>query len=239
MTTHFNDMTVKSTAVAARPELYVRTDAIVVDPGYHKNDGVYARFGKRAFDLVAVLIAAPLVLPFVLLMALIVMKDGGNPFYKQQRIGRNGRIFTMWKLRTMVDGAHDLLQDYLDKNPEAKREWEETQKLRVDPRITRFGHALRKSSMDELPQLWNVLMGHMSLVGPRPMMVEQESIYPGKAYFKMLPGITGNWQVSERNESTFVERARYDNSYLKNISFRNDLAILFATVKVVLKATGR
>jgi len=131
-----------------------------------------------------------------------------------------------------------LLEYHLRKDPEARREWDEAQKLKRDPRITRIGRFLRKSSLDELPQLWNVLKGDMSLVGPRPMMVDQEALYPGRAYFELRPGITGPWQVSDRNESSFADRARFDNQYLDSLSLSVDLTILFRTVAVVLRCTG-
>lgn len=117
-------------------------------------------------------------------------------------------------------------------------EWESTQKLKHDPRITRFGRFLRKSSLDELPQLWNVLKGDMSLVGPRPMLPEQRGLYPGLAYYELRPGLTGTWQVSERNESTFSKRAEFDRGYFESLSFLGDLNVLARTVSVVLRGTG-
>ncbi len=120
----------------------------------------------------------------------------------------------------------------------AKAEWDSTQKLRNDPRVTRIGRFIRKYSLDELPQLWNVLVGDMSLVGPRPMFPEQRSLYPGTACFDFRPGLSGLWQVSERNESSFAERAGYDNEYARTASFSTDLAILAKTLVVVLRGTG-
>jgi lipopolysaccharide/colanic/teichoic acid biosynthesis glycosyltransferase len=144
----------------------------------------------------------------------------------------------MWKLRSMVKGADARLEAHLAADPTARREWERTQKLKSDPRITSFGCFLRKSSMDELPQLWNVLKGDMSLVGPRPMMLDQTHLYPGEAYYALRPGITGLWQVSERNASTFAERAHYDGQYEQNVTLAADLRILAATFRVVLRGTG-
>lgn len=200
--------------------------------------GVYRNAAKRCFDIVLVMLTLPVSLPIILGMMCFTALDGGSPLYRQKRLGRGGRIFYMVKMRTMVPGADALLEDHLGKHPEARREWDATQKLKRDPRITRIGRFLRKSSLDELPQLWNVLKGDMSLVGPRPMMVDQEALYPGKAYFELRPGITGSWQVSDRNESSFAERARFDNQYLDSLSFSVDLAILFRTVSVVLRGTG-
>lgn len=200
--------------------------------------GPYERFGKRLLDVVVVLLAAPLVLLLLLPIVVLIARDGGSPFYTQQRLGRGGRVYRMWKLRSMVVDAEDNLEAYLADNPEAKTEWDLTQKLKNDPRITKIGHLTRKTSLDELPQLWNVLRGDMSLVGPRPMMVCQKELYPSQDYYEMRPGITGAWQVSARNESTFKERASYDSKYLKELSVRTDAIILVKTVGVVCKATG-
>ena len=199
---------------------------------------VYRAIGKRALDITAVLLASLFVLPVVGLLALLVAREGGKPFYTQDRVGKNGRIYKIWKLRSMVMDADARLEAHLAANPEARAEWNETQKLKDDPRITRFGALLRKSSMDELPQLWNVLTGDMSLVGPRPMMPCQMELYPGRAYYDLRPGITGSWQVSARNASTFADRATFDTTYARDLSFMADTKLLIATVRVVLKGTG-
>jgi lipopolysaccharide/colanic/teichoic acid biosynthesis glycosyltransferase len=141
-------------------------------------------------------------------------------------------------MRSMVVDADARLADHLAADPAARAEWDATQKLKNDPRITRVGRVLRKCSIDELPQLWNVVTGDMSLVGPRPMMPQQQALYPGRAYFALRPGITGPWQVSKRNESTFAERAVFDEAYQRNLSFTTDLGLLMATVRVVLRGTG-
>ncbi len=198
----------------------------------------YRAFFKRCLDGFIVLVSAPFVLPIVGVLALVIAIDGGNPFYRQLRVGRNGRYYKMWKLRTMVVGADDKLEAYLTEDASAKAEWDSTQKLKSDPRITSFGCLLRKSSLDELPQLWNVLMGDMSLVGPRPMLPDQQDLYSGSAYYRLRPGITGSWQVSDRNNSTFAERAWFDTNYDRKLSFKTDLQLLLATVRVVLRATG-
>ena len=199
---------------------------------------IYRIGAKRCLDVILVLMTLPISLPLILGMMCLVALDGGSPIYRQKRLGRGGRVFHMVKIRTMVAGADALLEYHLRKNPEARREWDETQKLKRDPRITRMGCFLRKSSLDELPQLWNVLKGDMSLVGPRPMMVDQKELYPGKAYYDLRPGITGLWQISERNETSFAERAGFDNRYLATLSFSQDVAILLRTVTVVLRGTG-
>jgi exopolysaccharide production protein ExoY len=199
---------------------------------------LYRSLVKRPLDMALVLLTSPVVVPLVLLLALIVMADGRNPFYSQKRIGRDGRIFRMWKLRSMVHDADQRLEAYLADNPQARQEWDATQKLRNDPRVTRFGRLLRASSMDELPQLLNVLTGDMSLVGPRPMMPDQQAMYSGQGYYRLRPGITGFWQTAGRNKTTFAARAWYDDRYERGLSFGGDLSILLRTVSVVLGRTG-
>lgn len=200
--------------------------------------GPYRGGLKRLLDVMVVLMAAPFVLPLVLVMAALVALDGANPFFSQIRLGQNGRAFRIWKLRSMVPDAEARLREYLAANPEARAEWDSTQKLKDDPRVTRVGRLLRKTSMDELPQLLNVLLGTMSLVGPRPMMVNQRHMYFGKAYYRLRPGITGFWQISARNESEFVARVHYDDKYDSSLSCWTDMKILVRTVAVVLRGTG-
>jgi len=185
-----------------------------------------------------VIVSAPFSLAVISILALDVMLGGHAPFYSQDRVGLNGRVFRIWKLRTMVHKADAKLEDYLAANPAARREWDSTQKLKDDPRITRVGRLLRKTSLDELPQLWNVINGTMSLVGPRPMMVEQQPAYPGTAYFRLRPGMTGLWQISDRNDTTFAGRAAYDERYFRDLSLRMDLGIILRTVAVVCRGTG-
>lgn len=198
----------------------------------------YRRYLKRVFDIAAVVLSAPFVLPVVLLLALLIKRDGGSAFYFQDRVGMNGRTFRLWKLRSMVADADQHLEAYLAESPEARAEWQETQKLKNDPRITPVGRLIRKTSLDELPQLWNVLVGTMSLVGPRPMMPDQMPLYPGRAYYALRPGLTGFWQISSRNETSFAGRATFDTRYARRLSFATDLLVLFATVRVVLRGTG-
>lgn len=198
----------------------------------------YRDFGKPFFDSLVVLATSFLVVPLIVVLGALVALDGGSPFYKQKRVGRSGRIFTLWKLRTMVTDADTRLVAYLDANPSARVEWEKNQKLKDDPRVTPIGRLLRKTSLDELPQILNVALGDMSLVGPRPMMVDQESMYPGTSYFILRPGITGLWQISERNDSSFSDRAIYDNDYESKLSFLGDVAIMFKTVRTIFRGTG-
>lgn len=198
----------------------------------------YRTIGKRVFDVTLVVLTLPISLPLILVMAIFVAMDGGNPFYTQARIGRGGRIFNMLKLRTMVPNADAQLKRYLAENPAAKAEWDATQKLKKDPRITLLGRVLRKCSIDELPQLFNVLTGSMSLVGPRPMMVDQKELYKGQGYYAVRPGLTGFWQISERNECNFTDRARFDDAYNRSVSLRTDVTVIARTFKVVLNGTG-
>lgn len=198
----------------------------------------YRSKAKHALDVILTVLALPVAVPLILILAALVALDGHSPLYSQQRLGRNGKHFRIWKLRTMVHKADRHLESYLERNSDARQEWKTTQKLKNDPRITRVGRLLRKTSMDELPQLWNVLNGTMSLVGPRPMMPTQRSLYPGQNYFSLKPGITGLWQISDRNNCEFSSRAYYDDLYEKTVSLKTDISILLRTVGVVLRGTG-
>jgi lipopolysaccharide/colanic/teichoic acid biosynthesis glycosyltransferase len=138
----------------------------------------------------------------------------------------------------MVVGADDMLKAYLAENPEAAAEWAIDQKLKNDPRVTKIGQFIRKTSLDELPQLWNVLMGDMSLIGPRPMMPTQKDLYPGTAYYELRPGLSGYWQISDRNDCSFAKRAVFDTAYNNDLSLMTDLKVLVRTVGVVARGTG-
>lgn len=198
----------------------------------------YSEAIKPAFESLLAVIAMVLAAPLVMLCALLIACDGHSPFYNQMRIGKNGRSFSMWKLRSMVHNADQVLESYLDANPTARAEWDLTQKLKNDPRITPIGRFIRKTSIDELPQLFNVVKGEMALVGPRPMMLDQRTLYPGVAYYAMRPGITGYWQTSSRNDSSFADRAIFDTSYFREMSLRTDLRVMVKTVAVVFSGTG-
>ena len=211
-----------------------RPDAAAVRP----QRGIYRRGGKRLLDLTLVCLSAPLAVVLVAILAFIVARDHAHPFYAQTRVGKDGRLFKMWKLRSMVPDADQKLESYLERNPTARMEWNKNQKLQNDPRVTAFGRFLRKSSLDELPQLWNVLVGDMSLVGPRPMMPSQMGLYPKNEYYDLRPGISGTWQISARNSCSFAERAEYDTAYEQTLSFREDCRILAVTLRVVMRATG-
>lgn len=212
------------------------TDVIVTPP--RRSPQIYRNGAKRLLDLLFVILTAPFALPFVALLAAIVALDGHAPIFRQERLGRSGRVFRIWKLRSMVPDAEVRLSTHLAADPAAAVEWASSQKLRNDPRVTRFGRFLRKTSLDELPQLLNVMTGEMSLVGPRPMLVSQRDLYPGEDYYLLRPGITGAWQVSARNGSEFASRARYDAEYAQSLSLAEDLRILARTVAVVVRGTG-
>jgi exopolysaccharide production protein ExoY len=210
------------------------------DSGHAMRSGhrLYRDMFKRWLDVGLVVLALPAALSLIAVFALLIALDGHNPFYRQRRVGRDGRIFALWKLRTMVPNAERLLDLHLQTNAERRREWEAHQKLRHDPRITPIGRLLRRCSLDELPQLWNVLKGDMSLVGPRPMMPCQQVLYPGNAYYNLRPGITGFWQISRRHDTAFAERAEFDTAYERAVSPGTDLRVLLSTVGVVLRGTG-
>ena len=199
----------------------------------------YATLGKRVFDILLASVALFLAAPVLVLLSLALWIESGNPFYTQERLGKDGRHFRMFKLRTMVTGARERLDEFLDRDPALRAEWELTQKLKDDPRITPLGRLLRKTSMDELPQIFNVLKGEMSLVGPRPMLPEQMPLYLNPpAYLGLRPGITGLWQVTARNEESFDLRAIIDLRYAQRLGLWTDLKIIAATVNSVCRATG-
>lgn len=226
MTVNFNDI------------LNEPAEPVEVALAFPPHTGLYRRFGKRILDLFLVGISAFFTLPLVLILAFLVALDGSAPFFRQKRVGKDGTIFYMWKLRSMVPNAEEHLAVYLQENPDARREWEVTQKLKDDPRITRLGRFIRKTSLDELPQFFNVLRGEMSLIGPRPMMCDQKSLYPGSAYYRLRPGVSGYWQVSDRNSSEFRSRALFDLKYDREISMKTDLVVIFKTFGAVFRGTG-
>jgi Undecaprenyl-phosphate galactose phosphotransferase WbaP len=200
------------------------------------------RLTKRLFDLLAAVIGGVILLPFFYLPVafLVKMSSRGPLLYSQERIGRYGRRFHAWKFRTMFQDANLVLDRYLEENPDLKEEWERDHKLRYDPRTTRIGRFLRKTSLDELPQLWNVIRGDMSLVGPRPIVtkeIEKYGPYFG-LYTMVKPGITGLWQVSGRNNTTYDERVQFDAYYVRNWSFWLDAFLLLKTIRIVLFARG-
>lgn len=200
-----------------------------------------AWLAKRAMDVGLIILFAPLIITVCGLLALVIRLDSKGPiFFAQNRLGKDRKAFRAWKFRTMVPDADRVLADYLAKHPELRKEWEKDHKLRNDPRVTRAGRFLRKTSLDELPQLWNVLKGEMSLVGPRPIVEAEVSRYGRNFVFytRVLPGLTGLWQVSGRNDTTYDERVALDSYYVRNWSVWLDLYILARTVWVVLAGKG-
>lgn len=208
---------------------------------YGPNSSIYAKVGKRLFDISASVTLLLFLMPLFLCLMAIVQLDGGRPFFSHARVGRGGRIFRCHKFRSMVMDARERLAHLLSTDPCAAAEWARDHKLVNDPRVTAVGNILRRSSLDELPQLWNVLMGEMSLVGPRPITEEELRRYGDSAeyYLAVKPGITGLWQVSGRNDIDYEERVRLDVRYSKTISFAGDVMILLRTVLSVVRMTGK
>jgi Undecaprenyl-phosphate galactose phosphotransferase WbaP len=197
---------------------------------------------KLIYEIALVLLFLPLWLPLILLLALLVfLGDRRNPFYRQTRIGKKGRLFKAIKLRTMVPNADEALQLLIEKDAELKAEWETFYKLKNDPRITPVGRFLRRFSLDELPQLFNVLAGEMALVGPRPLPVyHHEELSENSRRFRsrVRPGMTGQWQVSGRSDCGLAEMEQWDSFYVRNWSIWMDIYILARTFKVVLFSHG-
>ena len=197
--------------------------------------------GKRWFDATAAAATFAFLLPLFGLIALAIkLSDGGPVFYRHRRIGRNGQLFDCLKFRTMVCDADTVLHRHLLAHREAAREWEEKQKLTVDPRVTVLGANLRKTSLDELPQLINILKGEMSIVGPRPIVPAEAPKYADtmSSYLQARPGLTGLWQVSGRNDVDYSRRVQLDRQYVENWSFGHDLTIIIRTIRVVVTARG-
>lgn len=193
---------------------------------------------KRILDIGIAVVAIILLLPpMLLVMGLIKLTMGSPIFFSHVRIGFRGKAFHCYKLRTMVTGADKMLARHLKSDPQAAQEWRETRKLRRDPRVTFIGHLLRKSSLDEVPQLINVLRGEMSCVGPRPVTADELPRYGPHAteYLQTRPGVTGIWQVSGRNSLNYADRIALDSRYVRTWSLWNDLVILGRTVFAVMK----
>lgn len=200
-----------------------------------------AKIIKRMIDIFGSGLGLVFLSPLFLILSIwIVVDSKGSPFYYQVRVGKDNKEFKFFKFRTMHRDADEIIKKQLLKDPILKEEWEKFQKLKIDARITRAGNFLRRYSLDELPQLWNILKGDMSLVGPRPFMVSQREDY-GKSmsnYLMVRPGLTGMWQVSGRNNTTFQKRVQFDNYYVRNWSIWLDIYILIRTFIVVLKKDG-
>jgi Undecaprenyl-phosphate galactose phosphotransferase WbaP len=199
------------------------------------------RVFKRSVDVTLVLLAAPFLFVVMVGVCLAVALSSPGPiFYSHRRIRKSGEFFSMWKFRTMCQNSAEVLERYLAKHPETRMEWNRTHKLKNDPRVTRIGSFLRRYSIDELPQLWNVLRGQMSLVGPRPIVAAEVEKYGYcfGCYCRVNPGLTGLWQVSGRSKLTYDERVKLDCEYVAHWSLRRDFLILLKTFSAVLKQDG-
>lgn len=207
-----------------------------LDQNLVSKDGI-----ARVLDISLILLAAPfIILAFLIIMISIKLDSPGPVFYRQARIGRFGHKFHVFKFRTMIQNADQVLQNHLDKSPQLKSQWATTHKLKQDPRVTRLGALLRKLSLDELPQLYNILRGEMSLVGPRPIVDAEVEKY-GKCfgfYVQVRPGLTGLWQVSGRNDTTYEQRVELDEYYVRNRGLKLYFQILWKTVFVVIRKDG-
>ena len=203
-------------------------------------DRPLSRFIKRGFDVTIASLGLLALSPVLLLTTIAVRMDGGPALYRHKRVGLQGKVFTCLKFRSMVAKSDVVLRDHLAKNAEARIEWMRDRKLRKDPRITMIGAFLRRTSLDELPQLINVLRGEMSIVGPRPIILAEAAKYQNDItfYYRVRPGITGLWQVSGRNDVSYDDRVRMDSWYVRNWSLWHDITIICKTFSVVLKQRG-
>jgi len=223
----------------------MKNDARLASPSVRlRSDEAHPPIGgaiKRGFDVVGAVAGIILLSPlFVMLAMLVKFSDGGRVFYGHRRIGRNGHVFYCLKFRTMVENGDQVLADHFAKNPQSRDEWLATRKLQNDPRVTRVGAVLRKLSLDELPQIFNILRGDMSIVGPRPVVKDELELYGSAAdfYLKSRPGLTGLWQVSGRNDVSYNARVAFDRQYVENWSFGSDLKIIIRTVPAVFSSRG-
>ena len=229
----FND------AVLPRPQSEV-WEAPVRSPARHTHRHHKFSALKRVLDIVGSLVIGLVFSPLILIIAVRMGLEDGAILFRHRRVGQNGKIFECLKFRTMVPNAEQILRDLLDKDPEARAEWLRDHKLRNDPRVTRLGRFLRKTSLDELPQLWNVIRGEMSLVGPRPIVKEEMLRYGRylRTYLAAKPGITGLWQVTGRNDTNYRRRVVMDTYYVRKCTLLMDLQILLKTVRVVIWRHG-
>jgi len=198
-------------------------------------------FARSLFNAGFAALALLFFLPFLIVISLVILfTDGGPVIFGHERIGRNGKKFRCLKFRTMAVGAEKQLQDLLDRDPEARAQWDANQKLDDDPRITCVGEFFRKTSLDELPQFWNVLRGEMAVVGPRPIVASEVQHYGDHLvdYLSVKPGITGLWQVSGRSDTTYDERVAMDVEYTSTRSFLKDIEIILKTIKVMVVRDG-
>lgn len=226
------------------PHLWATAGEVAAQPALALQVGLLspaALITKRICDLVVVTLGSLVFSPIIIFIALAVRLSSPGPiFYSQERIGRHGRRFRAWKFRSMIPSADKVLKELLEKDPVLRAEWEADHKLKKDPRITWIGHIIRKTSLDELPQLWNILRGEMSLVGPRPIVEAEVEKYGEyyEQYAAVTPGLTGLWQISGRNKTTYEQRIEFDAYYVRNWSLWLDAHIFFSTIRVVLLREG-
>lgn len=216
-----------------QPQQYIpeKTDSLLI-----------GKIFKRLIDILGGLVGTFVLIPLTIGIAIanLICKDNGPIFYSQYRIGKNGKLFKMHKYRSMVVGADEKLKKYLEENEEARKEYKKYKKLKHDPRVTKVGEFIRKTSLDEFPQFINVLKGDMSLVGPRPYLEREKEDMNG--YYKYIttfkPGLTGLWQISGRSDVDFVTRIDLDMQYYYNHSLKGDIKILFKTAMKLVKREG-
>lgn len=240
-----------------KPEIYAPINAALSDTLPHSADlspahsaqtrparlqgRFYATTGKRLFDFTFAALMLVMLWPTILVLMVLAALDGGPPLFRHARIGRNGAAFGCMKIRSMVVDAEQRLAEVLARDPAAAAEWAVAHKLTDDPRVTAFGRFIRKTSLDELPQLWHVLCGEMSIVGPRPI-VRDEMVRYGPAigaYLQMRPGLTGPWQAQGRNDLSYDERVALDVEYARSMTFGQDLRIIALTALSVINRTGK
>ena len=212
--------------------------------GKQKSNGIkkIEKVLKRGLDILGGICGTIILIPLTIAIWIVnkVTKDNGSIFYTQTRIGKDGKLFTLYKYRSMVVGADEILKTYLEENEEARKEYKKYKKLKNDPRITKIGKFLRKTSLDEFPQFINVLKGDMSLVGPRPYLPREKEEING--FFKYItsckPGITGLWQTRGRSNTTFTDRLSMDMEYYYNHSLKQDIKLIYKTIRNVVKKEG-
>lgn len=219
--------------VLVQPQQYIpeKTDSLLI-----------GKIFKRLIDILGGIVGTIVLIPLTIGIAIanLICKDNGPIFYSQYRMGKNGKLFKMYKYRSMVVGADEKLKKYLEENEEARKEYKKYKKLKHDPRVTKVGEFIRKTSLDEFPQFINVLKGDMSLVGPRPYLEREKEDMNG--YYKYIttckPGLTGLWQISGRSDVDFATRIDLDMQYYYNHSLKGDIKILFKTAMKLVKREG-
>lgn len=195
---------------------------------------------KRLFDLFLVVVVTPIFLPIMIVVFCIISLQGGKPIFRHSRVGLNGKHISVFKFRTMVHNAESKLEETLSSNTSLRREWDATHKLENDPRVTKIGRLLRKSKLDELPQIFNVINGSLSFVGPRPLTIKEFDTRFTKSqaeiYLSVRPGITGHWQSQQSQKFTYADRIQMEIFYVENMSFALDIKILWLTLLIIIRS---